>query len=360
MSPWGGAKIAVGLLPVLAALGYGLWALAAADRAPQDGTVVDERAQPRLWALVRALAAAAGTGPPDEIRLTGDANASVGEDVRRFRTHRTMCVGAPLVAAMTAAQLAAVLTHELAHYAHSDTRFAGAVHRSRRSYVRTLDALNRDDLLQRGLHFALDHYGRFVLRASAGLARRQEEAADRAAALAVGSAATVNALWVLGPLDASPAGPFDTHPPTAERIASVAALNARGTVPVPTGPAAGLLDDPDLLFDTVLSEAAPPPYTDALLASAARATGREPSLPVLLDALDQGLLLDLAPDRPGDPVRVRRERARLYVRGGLEPALPDASAEALDAAVADRPDTAPLRALLTTTTGKANTTWHCS
>ncbi|MFB9660933.1 M48 family metalloprotease [Glycomyces mayteni] len=350
MSPWGGAKIAVGLLPVLAALGYGLWALAAADRAPHGGAVVDERAQPRLWALVRALAAAAGTGPPDEIRLTGDANASVREDRRRFRTHRSMAVGAPLVAAMTAAQLAAVLTHELAHYANGDTRFAGAVHRSRRSYVRTLDALDRDDLLQRGLHAVLHRWGAVVLRASAGLARRQEEAADRAAALAVGSAATVNALWALGPLDASPAGPFDTHPPRAERIAAVAMLKAPGTVPVPAGDAAGLLDDPGPLFEAVLRGPAPPSPADALLAGAARATGREPSLPSLLDALDRGLLLELAPGRPGDPPRVRRERARLAVRDGLASALPNASPEALDAAVADRPDTAPLRALLTTTT----------
>ncbi|WP_335986116.1 M48 family metallopeptidase [Glycomyces sp. MUSA5-2] len=366
MSPWGGAKIAVALLPLLAALGYGLWALAAADREPPDGVLVEERDQPRLWALVRVLAAAVGTGAPHEIRLTADANAAVREDRRGCRTHRTMSVGAPLLAAMTATQLAAVLAHELAHYAGRDTRFAGAAYRSRRTYVRTLAALNGDDLLQRALRAVLDRYGAFVLRASAGLARAQEQAADRAAALAAGSAATAGALALLDPSGPAAADPYDTHPPTARRIAAVAAMRAPGSVPVPAGAAAGLLRDPERLFGAV---AGPPANTDAVLANAARATGREPTLPVLLDALDAGLLPDLAPASPGDPPRVRRERARLYVRDGLHraaaAALTGADAHAalpaaLDAAVADAPDTAPLRALLTLTTGKANTSWHCS
>ncbi|RRS01258.1 M48 family metallopeptidase [Glycomyces terrestris] len=451
VSPVTAVRIAAAFTPPAAVLGLGLWMLVAPVDRPVAGVAVAERDEPELWALVRRLAAAAGTAPPHQIRVTADADAAVREDTRLLglvATRRHLFVGAPLVAALRAGEFAAVLTHEFAHYANRDTRFAGAAYRSRRAFARTVAAAEHGDPLQRAVRFLLRPYGLLVLRASASLSRRQERAADEAAARATGSANTAAALRELAPIARSwavfrrdhllagwdagclpadaftgyarlrasledelerlraapPAGgePFDTHPPLDERIAAVAALGAPGRVPVPAGPALGLLRDPARLLDAALLDALGPeahakrrvPWAEliregalaaltadagAVLAAAAAATGRPPAPEALLDALDAGLLLELgadpaaAPPLP-DPPRVRRERARLSVRKGLHGAVvlaldaagavswreswpgPGAAVmderlraalpDLVDAAVADPPRTAPLRALL--------------
>lgn len=446
VSPWDAAKIAIGVLPTVLVLGRGLWILLAERGGRVHGVPVPESEQPELWALVRTLARAAGTAPPDEIRLTAEANAAVAEDTRLLgliATRRRMYLGAPLIASLSAPRLAAVITHELAHYGNRDTRLSAGAYRSRLAFTRTMAAMNRDDLLQRALHFLLRHYGTLVLRSSARSSRRQERAADEAAAVAVGSAETAAAFRELAPISRSwavftgdhlvyawgaghlpadvfygyrafraalgeepdepfeEADPYDTHPPMAERIAAVTALRASGAVRVPTGDALDLLRDPALL-DAAVLDALPPQardmrrvdwptlarvgdlaalreHTERVLAAAARLTGRPPSPHALLDALDAGLLAELGASRgdgigDADPPRVRRERARLWVQKGLYGAVvktltgsgavhwreswPSAGTaqlderygrslpELVDAAVSERPDTAPLRALL--------------
>ncbi|SDE12273.1 Zn-dependent protease with chaperone function [Glycomyces harbinensis] len=446
VSPLSALKIAIGVVPSAVVLGSGLWVLVFKGDSPLHGVPVREEEQPELWALVRRLAEAAGTAPPDDIRLTADANAAVVEDTRLLgliALRRHMFVGAPLVAEMAAPHLAAVIAHELAHYGNRDTRFAGTAYRSRSAFAHTLTAMNRDDYLQRGLHFLLRHYGRLVLHASANLSRRQERAADEAAARTVGSAPTVAAFgdltsiaaswelfrrrhlvtgWQAGylpadafagfrrlrdslegePVEADEPDPYDTHPPMGERIASVRALDAPGTVRVPAGAALGLLRDPRPLLDAALLDGLGPEalakrradwpalvrigalasateHTGLVLANAARATGRPVALRTLLDALDADMLVEVGtdpagPQRPTDGPRVRRERARILVHAGLTgavlAALTDAGAlhwseswpsrgavrlderyddslpDLLDAAVSDRPDTTRLRALL--------------
>ncbi|OZM83239.1 M48 family metallopeptidase [Pseudonocardia sp. MH-G8] len=300
-SPVTAVKIAIGVVPTVLVLGRGLWVLASPIDNPVRGIPVREHEQPELWALVRTLAEVAGTAPPHDIHLIADANAAVMEDTRLLgliSTRRHMFIGAPLVAELSAAQFAAVLTHELAHYSNRDTRFAGSAYRSRRAFVHTLTTINRDDHLQRALHFLLQHIGTLALRASTTLSRRQESAADAAAATAVGSAVTVAAFRELAPivwswnvfldehlmtgwsagylpadafsgyrklraslhdemadLRADPpdeADPYDAHPPLSERIAAVDALGAAGTVRVPAGNALGLLRNPAPLLDAAL------------------------------------------------------------------------------------------------------------
>ncbi|MFC4857199.1 M48 family metallopeptidase [Actinophytocola glycyrrhizae] len=300
-SPVTAVKIAIGVVPTVLVLGRGLWVLFKKIDNPVHGVPVREHEQPELWALVRRLAEVAGTAPPDDIHLIADANAAVLEDTRLLglvSRRRHLFVGAPLVAEMGSAQFAAVLTHELAHYSNRDTRFAGIAYRSRRAFVHTLNTMNRDDYLQRALHFLLRRCGALTLRATTKLSRRQESAADEAAARAVGSVATVAAFRELAPiaeswnvflnnhltvgwtagylpadafagyrklraslhdelaeLRANPpedAEPYDTHPPMSERIAAIDALRALGTVRVPAGNALGLLRDPVPLLDAAL------------------------------------------------------------------------------------------------------------
>ncbi|WP_460400036.1 M48 family metallopeptidase [Actinophytocola sediminis] len=444
-SPGSAVKIAIGVVPTVLVLGRGLWVLVKKIDNPVRGVPVREHEQPELWALVRRLAEVAHTAPPDDIHLIADANAMVMEDTRLLgliSVRRHMFIGAPLVAELGSAQFAAVLTHELAHYSNRDTRFAGIAYRSRRAYVHTLTTMNRDDYLQRALHFLLRICGSGALRASTKLSRRQESAADEAAANAVGSAATVAAFRELAPiaeswdvflnnhlvmgwsagylpadafsgyrrlcaalhdelaeLRANPpadANPYDTHPPLRERVAAIDALRAVGTVRVPAGNALGLLRNPVPLLDAALLDglvaeartkrrvdwptliriggiASMTENTDQVLATAARLTGRPPSLRTLLDALDAGRLPEFGTD-PTDGPRVRYERARLIVHKGLLGAVvrllteagaihwreswPSAGAmrlderyqvslpELIDAAVAERPNTTGLRALL--------------
>ncbi|MFC3492653.1 M48 family metalloprotease [Glycomyces rhizosphaerae] len=300
-------KIAIFIVPTVLVLGRGLWVLFSKSDNSVHGVPVREHEQPELWALVRRLAVVADTKPPDDIHLVAEANASVREDTRLLgliSAQRRMFIGAPLVATMSSAQLAAVLTHELAHYSNRDTRFAGLAYRSRSAFTRTLATIDRGDRLQLGLHFLLRHYGAFVFRASAKLSRRQESLADEAAAAAVGSAATASALRELAPISGSwdvfennhlvigwdagylpadvfagyqrlhvslhdalhglrtdppdAADPFDSHPPLRERIAATDALGAVGTIHVPATSALGLLRDPLRLLDAaVLADLTP-------------------------------------------------------------------------------------------------------
>lgn len=330
VSPATAVKIAIGVVPTVLVLGRGLWLLATKIDNPVRGVPVREHEQPELWALVRRLAELADTAPPNDIHLIADADAAVMEDTRLLgliSTRRHMFIGAPLVAEMSSAQFAAVLTHELAHYSNRDTRFAGIAYRSRRAFVHTLTTMNRDDYLQRVLHFLLRHCGTLALRASTKLSRRQESAADEAAAGAVGSAATVAAFRELAPiaeswdvflnnhlimgwaagylpadafsgyrrlrvslydelaeLRANPpdeANPYDTHPPMSERIAAIDALRTVGTVHVPAGNALGLLRSPVPLLDAALLDGLVPearcsggwPVPQAVVASTRAATG---------------------------------------------------------------------------------------
>lgn len=197
--------------------------------------------------------------------------------------------------------------------------------------------------------------------------------------------------------------PYDSHPPIAQRVAAVEALPADGRSADDSGPAIALLRDPErtiaaLEAATLVPAAAGKQRLDwpELLRSTGLENARLGAEPVrqalagsglpggvdaLLDAVDAGRGFEIADRLPKSPEaaaatgRAAREflrpalrtalsrttvlalaeegaahwefswsgPAELRLPGGLEEDLPDA----LDAAVADPSDTAPLRALLT-------------
>lgn len=416
------------------------------------GVPVTERDQPELWDLVRRIAVVAGTQPPDEISLTAAANASVMEDCRFLglvSTRRRMFIGAPLLAGLRTDQLAAILTHELAHYSNRDTRLSGLTYRGRRAFTSTVSGLNQD-FFQKLLAVLLRGFLVLYLRASAGLSRRQERAADEAAARAVGSGVAASALrelgaiieswelfianhlvwgWDAGYLPADPfAGyaelrasmteeldrirrnpperstPYDTHPPTSARVATLEAMGAEPVVEVRDGE---LLRDHAAVLDAALLSGLVPearakarvgwatvanargllvasPIAEKTLGAAASLTGQRPTIGNLLDVLDQGRMAELSATRPDNGVgaRARRELARPEVYKGLSAVVAVALADAglarwklnwpfgvesvadepyatelpalIDAAV-DQADTAGLRALLETGRNRAVT-----
>lgn len=476
----------------------GLFMLRTPKGEDPPGLAVTEADEPGLWRAVRELADAVGTRAPSRIVLTADVNAAVSEDARLLGLRagpRHLYLGIPLAQGLTEAQLRAVLAHELGHYSHADTRLTAITARGRARVLRTIGHFEeRADrtagrerarlekknaraaakgkktkeidtagagITYRAMAWIYTCYARLYIRATLTDARRQEYAADAAAARIAGRDATSSVLREMPALDAAfgfymnsyatlgaearllpprgeffgghgrmlsarqlelaglraelptePASPYDSHPPIADRVARIEALPADGRADEARGPALGLLADPDrtlaALEDAVLTEdvqrfrrtgdwqelldgamAANFASLDTALHRAlAMYTQGAPSLAALLKVIDDGQLWQLARRLPlSDQAaeargRAFREFARPALTDGLqgmvlaelsahsrlswefswsEPAAvrlspaPDGGATdlraAVAAAVADHPDTGPLRALLPTPQG---------
>ncbi|MGW0602872.1 M48 family metalloprotease [Streptomyces sp. NPDC002640] len=195
------------------------------------GVPLTEEAEPRLWAVVRDLADAAGTRAPDTIVLTADVNASVMERPRLgglLPGRRSLHIGLPLLTGLSEAQFRSVLAHEYGHYSGGDTRLGPVVVRGRLQIERTIAHFQEKadkkvakeraaqekksarrvakgkkakevdttgvGVTYRAMARLYTWYGRFFLRASRSTARAQEFAADRNAARLTGRDATASAL----------------------------------------------------------------------------------------------------------------------------------------------------------------------
>jgi Zn-dependent protease with chaperone function len=282
---------AVIIAPILR--GMFLFLTAGLHTGDRAGLAVTAAEQPELWAEVEQAAGAAGTAAPDRLVLDGDVNAAVSERswlLGLLRGRRTMYLGLPLLAGLTVPQLRAVLAHEFGHYGNQDTRLAGVTMRGRAAVAHTIEGF-RDG--RTGAHATIGNlyvrYGNFFLRASNSVGRRQELAADAAAARTAGRDTTAAALRQLPLLDVAydtyvqqyallgadagampPAGQvyggfpqllaargpegvaalaegrrparkpslYDSHPPMAERIALVEALPGDGRSDDPAAPGA--------------------------------------------------------------------------------------------------------------------------
>ncbi|MDX3619520.1 M48 family metallopeptidase [Streptomyces europaeiscabiei] len=465
------------------------------------GLPVTEADEPELWRTVRELADAVGTRVPSRIILTADLNAAVSEDARLLGLlagPRHLYLGVPLLQGLTEAQLRAVLAHELGHYSNADTRLAAITVRGRAQVLRTIGHFEeRADrsagrerarlekknakavakgkkakeidttgagITYRAMAWIYIGYAKLYIRATLASSRRQEYAADAAAARIAGRDATASALREIQALDAAfgfymnsyatlgsearllpprgeffggygrilsarqlelvglrtelptePTSPYDSHPPIADRVEQIEALPADGRTDEARGAALGLLTDPDrslaALEDAVLAEdvlrfrrtgdwqelldgsmAANFASLDTALHRAlAMYTKDHPSLPALLKVIDDGQLWQLARRLPlSDQAAEAQGRAfREFVRPALADALqgmvlaelsahsrlrwefswsepaavrlppaPDGTetdlGAVISAAVADHPDTGPLRTLLPAPQGPAN------
>ncbi|QNP70536.1 M48 family metalloprotease [Streptomyces roseirectus] len=207
---------------------------------PPSGLRVGEADEPRLWALVRELAQASGTRAPDEIVLTADVNAAVGEHPRLLGLlpgPRRLLLGVPLLTGLSEAQLRAVLAHEYGHFTGGDTRLSALVVRGRTQIGRTIEQFHtkadakRDKerarqeeadakrlakgkkargtdvsgtgATYRAMARVYTWYGNLYLRASLSTARDQEFAADLAAARIAGRDAAASALREIPALDSA-------------------------------------------------------------------------------------------------------------------------------------------------------------
>ncbi|WP_399924859.1 M48 family metalloprotease [Streptomyces kanamyceticus] len=164
---------------------------------------------PELWRFVEELARRAGTPAPTLLWLTAGANAKVRlTGWTRRRRRRCLYVGVPLLLALDADELRAVLAHELGHYARHDSWFSALVYRGA-AKLRDIDGgLSRSALPMTDVRLAnalLKGYA-CVLRGFFGgfaylyagvtspVLRRQEYAADDFAAQVVSPAVVARAL----------------------------------------------------------------------------------------------------------------------------------------------------------------------
>ncbi|MFF4716795.1 M48 family metalloprotease [Streptomyces eurythermus] len=499
---WGHGPLTakVGFVTVLLAIPVvrGMLMLRTPKGEDPPGLPVTDADEPRLWALVRELAAAAGTRAPDRILLTGEVNASVSEEPRLLGLlpgPRRLTLGVPLLTGLTEAQLRSVLGHEFGHFTGGDTRLSALVVRGRVQIGRVIGQFHAkadgkvaaDRARQerasakrvakgrkakevdttgvgatyRTMARIYTAYGKLYLRASLSTARGQEYAADLTAARIAGRDATASALREIPALAAShdfyldsyatlglqarllpprgeffggfgrlltarelelaelraelpemPVGPYDSHPPIADRVRRIEALPADGRTDEARGAALTLLTDPErtlgaledaVLLDELLAFPRAAGWEELLNASMAAGlsatrtplhraltayTGQPATLSALLDVIDDGRLWRLAERLPLSeaaaaakgrafrefvrPVLVRSLRTMVLAEfsacsllswefswtgpaavrlpgwetgtGGDSPE--DGLDAALEAAVADHPDTGRLRALL--------------
>jgi Zn-dependent protease with chaperone function len=195
-----GAKVLVLVVPVLAAVGYGVF-FRTRD-APPRGLSVSEHDQPRLWALAREIAGMARTNEVDEIRLVPEPNAAVTDSATWLglrRGTRRMFVGVPLLLAMDEPQLRSVVAHEFGHYSGRHTTLVRITYRGAESIRRILSQLGRRNVVARLLRL----YGQLYFAISRSVNRRQEMEADRLGAQVAGAPAMASALLELRPADAA-------------------------------------------------------------------------------------------------------------------------------------------------------------
>ncbi len=332
----GSAYVKIWFVSVVVAIPIvqGMFSVRAPRFEPPNGLRVTEEQEPALWAAVRRLADEAGTRAPDEIYLVPDVNAAVHEEARLLGLlpgKRVLMIGVPLMTGLTEPQLIGVLAHEFGHYGNHDTRLGAISRRAFEQMERTVAALYERSAKKqakerakqeqkeakrlakgkkaRGVetgHAGLSYrlaakpfllYGKLCMRITLGGMRKDEYAADLAAARIAGRDATASALREIPVLSAAhgfymdsyatlgvgagllpPHGevygglrhllaaradeldgmrrevpqeeqsPYDSHPPIADRVARIEALPDDGRSSEGARPSLALLADPARTF----------------------------------------------------------------------------------------------------------------
>ncbi|MFD9001282.1 M48 family metalloprotease [Streptomyces sp. NPDC059582] len=161
------------------------------DRIP--GRAVRPKDEPELCALVRDVAERAGFQEPLLVQVVPDADASLGRvragGVRAY----ALVLGLPLLRALTAAELASVIAHELGHERHIRDRRTHLLQLARGALTARLDRRFRP----------LAPLATPLLRATQPQVWRAETAADADAVRVAGTAATAEALRRSGMLHAA-------------------------------------------------------------------------------------------------------------------------------------------------------------
>lgn len=170
-------------------------------RAPeQPGIDVPRAVQPALWRLADRASSAAGIRPPDRVRVAFGSTASAFEDGPLVRGHRVRVLVIPLayLAVMSPAELAAVVAHEVGHFAAGDTALGRWLYAAGNALRRSVVQLQRSQSI---LRYPFRWYARAFFRWTARLSRQRELAADAFAVAVCGADAAAGALGRTRQLD---------------------------------------------------------------------------------------------------------------------------------------------------------------
>jgi Zn-dependent protease with chaperone function len=134
----------------------------------------------------------------DSITITGDFSASAAKysSPWPFRQRRGLVLGFPVLTTLSTGELRAVIAHELAHISSAHDAYAAWVYRTHRSWWALLASLNRRLATPLYVYWLVRWYVPRLNTASAEVARRHEQVADRVAATVSGTRAAADALVV--------------------------------------------------------------------------------------------------------------------------------------------------------------------
>jgi Zn-dependent protease with chaperone function len=265
------------------------------DKFEPPGPRVTEQDQPALFAVIKDLSAGAQQPLPDEVFIVGDVNAWVANrgGTMGIGGERVMTLGLGLMQMLSVGELKAVIAHELGHFSGGDTKLGHIVYRTRSAIARTLEETSG-----RWVELPFRAYGALFMRTSMAVSRSQEFAADAFAARLTDPRLLASGLEKVqraGPIfpfyrqialsEVLSAGfrppmaagfqrfldhpiahavskhaqqaettrsPYDSHPPTSQRLAALQAL-PMNTRPLDTAPAITLLKNLSALEAGVLA-----------------------------------------------------------------------------------------------------------
>jgi Zn-dependent protease with chaperone function len=163
------------------------------------GIRVDLNFGAQLYREVQEIAERMGAPRVHRVIVTDANNAAAVQTPRAgvFWPTNTLVLGYPLLATLSVDQIRAVIAHELGHLTHAHSRFASWVHRTRLSWLRLLEILERHQSVPAHVYFLFRFYvPRLDARATA-ISRQQELLADRLAAAVAGPEVAAQALTAI-------------------------------------------------------------------------------------------------------------------------------------------------------------------
>ena len=162
------------------------------------GVELDRHSAPRLFLLLDKLTSTLRIPSVNQVVLTDDFSARVVQVPRLgalWWRRSYLCLGFPLMQALTPRQLSAVVARELGLHASLHDRFAGWMYRVRRTWSQFLRVVQREQPFGAVLFRPfLEWYVPFVNACSFVMARANEYAADQCAARVAGSKKAAEAL----------------------------------------------------------------------------------------------------------------------------------------------------------------------
>lgn len=152
-----------------------------------------------LYREAQEIATRVGAPRVHRVVVTDAHNAAAMQIPRAavFWPTNTVAVGYPLLATLSVDQIRAVLAHELAHITLAHGRFTSWVHRTRLSWVRLLDTLERHQSVPAHVYFLFRFYVPRLHALSVAVSRQQERLADRLATEVTGPEVAAQALMAI-------------------------------------------------------------------------------------------------------------------------------------------------------------------